>query len=194
MKHSRTALTLCLALAATLTLVACSVAAATAPNADLAPRSQRDNPPAQIPPDGDGSDPSAGDGNNGGGKTNPGNPGTGGDEPVAPPMDEPPVDLPLPVGATTVEPQPGIVDAIPHAWDHIDVASDGKTITVYYWGGVEECYGLDRVDASFDDGLLSVTVFEGRRGDLPSNTACIDIALLKAVTITLDQPIIDPSA
>ncbi len=199
MKHSRTALTLCLALAATLTLVACSAVAAGAPNAESA-RSQLNNPPADIPPDGGGSDPNDGDGddgdgNDGDGKSIPGNPGTGGDEPVVgPPVDEPPIDLPLPVGATPVEPQPGIVDAFPHAWNHIDVAADGKTITVYYWGGVDSCYGLDRVDVSFDDdGVLHVTVFEGRLGDLPADTACIEIAMLKSVTITLDQPIIAPS-
>ena len=45
----------------------------------------------------------------------------------------------------------------------------------------------------FDDGVLHVTVFEGRLGDLPADTACIEIALLKSVTITLDQPIIAPS-
>ncbi len=195
MKHSRTALTLCLALAATLTFVACSAAAASAPNADSASRAL-DQPPADNPPDGGGSDPNDGDG-----KTDPGNPGdpvapgTGGDEPiVAPPITEPPVDLPLPDGgATVVQPVPGIVDATAHAWDHIDVAADGRTITVYYWGGVDSCYGLDRVDTTFDDGVLHVTVFEGRLGDLPADTACIEIALLKSVTITLDQPIIAPS-
>ncbi|HYI22663.1 MAG TPA: hypothetical protein VEX62_08515 [Candidatus Limnocylindrales bacterium] len=189
MKHSRTALTLCLALAATLTFVACSAAAASAPNADSASRAQLEQPPADNPPDGGGTDPNDGDG-----KVNPGNPGTGNDDPITmPPIDEPPVDLPLPVGATPVEPVPGVVDAIPHAWDHIDVAADGRTITVYYWGGVDSCYGLDRVDTTFKDGVLNVTVFEGRLGNLPADTACIEIAVLKSVTLTLDQPVIAPS-
>jgi hypothetical protein len=97
-------------------------------------------------------------------------------------------------GALQVRPGPGIVDPIPHAWDHISVAPDGRTITVYYWGGVEDCYGLARVDVARDaDGLLQVTVLEGRRADLPPDTACIEIALLKAVTIELEEPIVAPA-
>ncbi|MGZ8726512.1 MAG: hypothetical protein ACXWW1_08620 [Aeromicrobium sp.] len=162
-------LTLCLLMAAAVTVVGCTSASATEQrgDADTGGGQPRDSQP----------------------------PFDGGDDPITgPPIDEPPLDPTFPGGATPVEPQPGIVDSLPHAWDRIDVASDGRTITVYYWGGVEACYGLDRVDVSRDDdGLLQVTVFEGRRGDLPPDTACIEIAVLKSVTITLDQPIIAPS-
>jgi hypothetical protein len=169
---------LSLALVATVTLAACTVSAAESQNTDSTNSSRNDNPPT------------------GGGSSS--DPGKGGDDPVMPPIDEPPIDLPFdptnPGGATPVEPVPGVVDSTPHAWDHIDIASDGRTITVYYWGGVDSCYGLDRVDVSVDeDGLLHVTVFEGRLGNLGDDVACIEIAMLKAVTITLDQPIIAPA-
>jgi hypothetical protein len=96
-------------------------------------------------------------------------------------------------GALRVEPEPGIINARPHAWDHITVAPDGRTLTVYYWGGVEACYGLAAVTAERDaDGVLHVTVLEGQRGNLGNDVACIEIALLKAVTITLDAPIVAP--
>jgi hypothetical protein len=110
----------------------------------------------------------------GGGQSQPGDPGVGGDQPIT----DDPIDV-APIGpgagdALPVQPEPGIVDARPHAWDHIDVAADGRTITIYYWGGVETCYGLARVDASVGvDGLLHVTVFEGQRGNLGPNVACI---------------------
>lgn len=174
MKSTRTILILGLTLVATLTLSACASAAA-ADGSDTQPgKAQADIFPIT-----------------GGGSSS--EPGTGGDDPIT----SPPIDLPLvptEPGATPVEPVPGVVDATPHAWDHIDVAADGRTITVYYWGGVDSCYGLDRVDVTVDDdGLLHVTVFEGRLGNLGDDVACIEIAMLKAVTITLDQPIIAPA-
>ncbi len=93
-------------------------------------------------------------------------------------------------GATHVTPQPGVRDAIPHAIDHVSVAADGRTVTVYWWGGVEDCYGLKEVRVARDaNGLLTLTVLEGARGDLGEGVACIDIALLKATTITLDEPL-----
>jgi hypothetical protein len=96
-------------------------------------------------------------------------------------------------GALSVQPEPDIVNATPHAWDHITVAPDGRTITIYYWGGVADCYGLAGVDVQYDaDGQLHLTVMEGQRGNLPPNAMCIEIAVLKAVTIELDAPIIAP--
>ena len=167
MKTGRTFLLVCLALAASVTFVACSAAYAAELNRDGGSSSGAGTPPSR-----------------------------GADDPIKPdPIDQPPIDLPLPIGAQPVEPEPGIINAIPHAWDHIDVAADGRTLTVYYWGGVLPCYGLDRVDVSRDaDGRLQVTVFEGQRADQPFDMVCIDIALLKAVTVVLDEPILAPSA
>ena len=175
MKTGRTFLLVCLTLAASVTFVACSAASAAQLNAERGADAGDSRPP-----DGGGTDPGKGDP----------------DQPIdQPPGDEPPTDLPLPIGAQPVEPEPGIIDAIPHAWDHIDVAADGRTLTVYYWGGVLPCYGLDRVDVSRDaDGRLQVTVWEGQRVDQPFDMVCIDIALLKAVTVVLDEPIVAPSA
>lgn len=106
----------------------------------------------------------------------------------------PPVDEPPPAdGAVHVQPEPGIVNAIAHAWDHIRLQPDGRTMTVYYWGGVEACYGLAGVDVRRNaDGLLEIQVFEGQHGDLAPDTACIEIALLKAVTVLLEEPLIVP--
>jgi len=92
-------------------------------------------------------------------------------------------------GALIVTPGPGIVNPIPHAFDHITFAADGTTATIYYWGGVEDCYGL--ADASIvanDDGTFTVTVLEGSRR-AAEGQACIDIAQLKAVVVTLEGPL-----
>ncbi len=114
-------------------------------------------------------------------------------DPSAPIGAQPPEDPGQGDGALHVQPAPGIVDALPHAWDRITIAADGRTITVYYWGGVEDCYGLAGVDVQLDaDGRPVIQVLEGRRGNLPPDTACIEIALLKAVTVELEEPIVAP--
>lgn len=120
-------------------------------------------------------------------------PDSGPDDPVVAPSVDPGAQPPRGDAALPVEPEPGIVDPRPHAWDHISIAPDGRTLTVYYWGGVQDCYGLADVDVQLDaQGRLEITVLEGRRGNLEPGTACIEIALLKSVTITLDEPLVAP--
>ena len=95
----------------------------------------------------------------------------------------------LPGGATVVEPQDGIVDPIAHAISGYALSADGLTLSAYYVGGVEECYGL--ADASADraaGGLVTVSVREGALPDVDG--ACIDLGVSKVATITLDQPLI----
>ena len=110
----------------------------------------------------------------------------GGDEPVGGmPGATDPGD-----GALRVKPQPDIVNAVPHQFDRITVSPDGRTLTVYYYGGVEACYGLASVDVRRAAGEpLVVTILEGTRRSA-QHAACIDIALLKAVTVTLDEPLV----
>ena len=109
------------------------------------------------------------------------------DEPVgtepAPGGDEPGGD------ALRVEPQAGIRDPRPHAWDHIDIAADGRTLSVYYVGGVEDCYGLSevRVDQGAD-GALRISVLEGSRPIVEG--PCIDLGVFKVATVTLDEPLV----
>ncbi len=119
------------------------------------------------------------------GDTKPG--ATGPDEPVG---EEPaPHDPAAGDEALHVEPVPGVVDSIPHAIERISVAADGRTVTVYWWGGVDSCYGLDEVLVERDaDGMAVITVLEGTLPDL-GDVACIQIALSKATTITLDEPL-----
>lgn len=201
LSRSTRMLVLCLSLVAATTFVACTAAAESALMND-----QTSDSRDQAPPPGDGTDPrdlpgDPGDlpGGDPGDEPGGGDSGDGRkpDEPVAndpPVVGQPPDDPTGSDGALPVEPEPGIVNPIPHAWDRITVGPDGRTITIYYWGGVEDCYGLASVDATFDDdGVLHVTVLEGQRGNLAPNTACIEIALLKSVTITLDRPVVAPA-
>jgi hypothetical protein len=122
--------------------------------------------------------------------------------PTPPAVDQPVSSTPPPVepeqpgdgGAQPVQPEPGIVDAHPVAWDHATVAADGRTVTIYFYGGVPECYGIAAADVQLNaDGVLEVHILEGRRAALPPDTACIDIAVLKSVSVVLDQPLIQPA-
>ena len=164
-----------------LSIVACSAPTA----ADMSSPPARDLPAV--------TDPGAGAGNGEPGTEPGGDPGTKPDEPVGnEPVNPVPPDQPSD-GALHVQPRPNVVNPRPHAWDHISIGPDGRTMTVYYWGGVEDCYALAGVNVERDaDGVLTVRVLEGQRGDIAPDTACIEIALLKAATIVLEDPIVAP--
>lgn len=175
--------TLILGLLAVISLSACSVTTrATEGGAD-----QRGAGAAPDTGGGAVGDPGSGGGT---GDTKPGDtkPGAAGpDEPItgAPAPAHPPSGD----GALHVEPVPGVVDSLPHAIDRVSVAADGRTATVYWWGGVDSCYGLDEVRVERDaDGMPVITVLEGTLPGL-GDVACIEIALSKATTITLDEPL-----
>jgi hypothetical protein len=131
------------------------------------------------------------------GTVEPGGAGGGGAlDPDAPVTGSPIVDDPAPDGdgALHVTPQKGIINPVPHTFDRVTVSADGRTLTVYYWGGVDACYGLASAEAIRNaDGTYTILVLEGTR-DTAAEFACIDIALLKAVDITLDEPIFHPGA
>jgi len=95
----------------------------------------------------------------------------------------------LPSGATAVAPQAGVVDAIPHAISGYALSADGLTLSAYYVGGVDTCYGLSEATADrAADGLVMVSVHEGQLSNV--DDPCIDIGVSKVTTITLDQPLI----
>ena len=106
--------------------------------------------------------------------------------------DDPVVSMPpdTPVPAPTileVEPREGLVDVRPHVWDRAEPVAP-KRVRVEFYGGPEECEGLDRVEVREDPEAVSITLFTGR---LPEAEVCIQIALLKATTIKLSSPLGD---
>lgn len=91
-------------------------------------------------------------------------------------------------GADPVEPRPGMVNVVPTSFDHVDVGEDDRTLTVYFWSGVEPCYVLDRVDVAEGPATITLTLFQGSDPDV-TDVACIDIALLKKVVVHVDEPV-----
>jgi hypothetical protein len=98
--------------------------------------------------------------------------------PPGPPTPEP----------TFVAPRGGLEDLREVPWDEVDVAGDDRTVTVRWTSGVEPCHALDRIDVASTADAVTLTVIEGTvASDEP--IACIEIALLEAHRLVLDEPI-----
>ena len=120
-----------------------------------------------------------------GGSTSPGDPGTG--IPVSPSADG---LTPFHDDATPAVPMPGgIAEPVPTGWDHVTIWPDGRTLTVYFWSGVEACYGLDRVELVDVGDTLSIRLYTGFRVDA-ANKRCIELAQLYSIDLTLEEPIL----
>ena len=92
-----------------------------------------------------------------------------------------------PAGASPVEPRPGMADVRARGFDRSIVNDDG-TVTILFASGVEPCAVLDHVDVAYGDDAVTVTLFEGHDASA-GDVACIEIAVSKSVTITLDEPL-----
>jgi hypothetical protein len=64
--------------------------------------------------------------------------------------------------------------------------SDDRTVDVRFWSGVEPCSVLDRVGVAYGTSAVTITLFEGSDPSA-GMVACPDIAMLKQVTVQLDQ-------
>ncbi len=117
--------------------------------------------------------------------------GTGPDAVVSScPGDEEPVVTDPYDGAQKVEPTPGMSGVNPTAFDKAVAGKDGKTLTIFFWSGVEPCYVLDHVDVDEGRDAVTVTLFQGHDAKA-DDVACIDIALLKKVVVQLDESVGD---
>ncbi len=98
------------------------------------------------------------------------------------PSPDEPVPEPEP---EVVEPRTGLVDVRARPWDEA-VAVGPRELEIRFWGGVEDCWGVDRVEVDEGPDEVTVTLFEGA---VPTAEACIEIALFQAVRVTLDAPL-----
>jgi hypothetical protein len=108
----------------------------------------------------------------------------GGPGPDSPVTSTPGSPVPAPT-ALPVSPRPGLVDIRPHVWDRAEQVGPAR-LRLEFYGGVEECEGLDRVEVEESEEAVTVTVFVGR---VPTAEVCIEIAVLKSVTVLVDGPI-----
>lgn len=97
---------------------------------------------------------------------------------------------PIGGGAVREEPDPTIVQAHPTGIEHFAIGPYGRNVVVFYWGGNQACFGLERVEvAILADGAPSITVWEGTHPDAV-DMICTMEALLKSTVVTLDQPLV----
>jgi hypothetical protein len=102
---------------------------------------------------------------------------------------ETPIDpTPVEPSPSIVEPTPGMDGVHPTSFDTATIDDDDRTLVITFWSGVEPCYVLDRVDIAYGADTVTVTLFQGSDTN-GADVACIDIAMLKQVTVTLDQPL-----
>jgi hypothetical protein len=86
-----------------------------------------------------------------------------------------------------VEPRDGLVDVVPHIWDRVEPV-DQRTLRVEFYGGVEECEGLDRVEVEETEDDVTITLHTGR---VREAEVCIEIAVLKSTEVGLGAPLGD---
>ena len=103
------------------------------------------------------------------------------------PDDQDPAPWGDPSTAQPVEPTPGMAGVRARPFDRAMLNDDG-TVTILFTSGVEPCAVLDHVDVDEGDAAVTITLYEGHDPDA-GDVACIEIAVLKSVTITLDQPL-----
>ncbi len=73
----------------------------------------------------------------------------------------------------------------PHQFQRVRVTGP-RTLVVRFYGGVEACEGLDHVEVEYEEKRIVVTLFVGR---VPTAEVCIEVAVLKATRVQLDEPI-----
>jgi hypothetical protein len=85
-----------------------------------------------------------------------------------------------------VVPRPGMADLRPIAFASAAVRSDDRTVDLRFWSGIAPCSVLDHVDVEYDIDAVTITLFDGSDPHA-GMVACPDIAMLKQVTVPLDQ-------
>jgi hypothetical protein len=91
--------------------------------------------------------------------------------------------------ATPIEPDDSLTSPTPVPFDHVTVSADGRTLTVYFWMGVQECNGLHSVEVEPTDGGITLSILTGIPDDAISRI-CIELAQLYSTVVTLDAPLI----
>ncbi len=113
-------------------------------------------------------------------------PGTPSAAPASPTAD--PAD-----GAILLVPDATNFGGLPTPWDRITVGPDGRTLMVYFTGGVDGCFGLKGVTTSLVGGVPSISLEMGRRQDAMGKL-CIESTQSYKTPVVLDAPILGGGA
>ena len=101
---------------------------------------------------------------------------------ISSPVRESPAPSPTP---RLVEPRSGLVDVRAQPWKDAELLGP-RSVRLSFYGGVKECFGVDRVEVDYGREAVTVTLFTGR---VPRAQVCIEIAELQAVDVRLGEPL-----
>jgi hypothetical protein len=73
-------------------------------------------------------------------------------------------------------------------FDTATIDDDDRTVTIAFWSGIEPCAVLDHIDVAYGTGVVTITLFQGHDPNA-GDVACIEIAVLKQTTVTLEEPL-----
>lgn len=82
------------------------------------------------------------------------------------------------------KPEEGLVDLYDRIFDRHK--AEGRKVTLYYWSGVDECYGLDHIKIRERPRKVVLTIFEGRH---PEAEVCTEQAVKVRSIATLERPL-----
>lgn len=88
--------------------------------------------------------------------------------------------------AMPVMAQDGLVDVMPHAYEKVEVADSGEALDIYFWGGIEECGGVDHAHLGYEAKRVTVNLFTGSN---PEAEVCTEQAVYKVFTVELTEPL-----
>jgi hypothetical protein len=99
-----------------------------------------------------------------------------------------------PAGEPELVPDAEIVEVVDEVENPVPVAvtgyhltGNGTTLTVQFYGGVPECYGVAEAFLEIDGAPWTVSISEGH---LPGAEVCIEIALAKAYVFELETQLL----
>jgi hypothetical protein len=95
--------------------------------------------------------------------------------------------------AIPITPDPTVTNAVPHPWESVSVASDGMSLSVYFWMGVEECNGLQSVEVTPTESGIDLVLMTGVPVGAEDNM-CVAIAQLYRTDVALEAPLIGGAA
>jgi hypothetical protein len=115
-----------------------------------------------------------------------------GDAGGQPDADDPVTSEPDPSGepgsakAQEVELEARFVEPLEHVFEKSKVVRGGKAVELYFWDGIQECGGPQRVESRYRADEVELTLFVGRN---PKAEVCTEQAVYKVLKVPLEEPL-----
>jgi hypothetical protein len=91
-----------------------------------------------------------------------------------------------PSKALEVQLRDQLVEPREHPFEKSKVIDGGEAVELYFWDGIQECGGPQRVESEYRAGEVALTLFVGRN---PKAEVCTEQAVYKVLTVPLDEPL-----